>query len=73
LSTRSSTTKQTGQPSLNLAKNNFAIFVDGVKKEITNFATPEAPITLTLVVEYSKTSQFLAWPEVTYGARPELK
>src|SRR6266850_4020939 len=45
--------KATGQPSLNLTKNNFVIFVDGVKKEITNFATPEAPITVTLVVEYS--------------------
>jgi len=53
--------KATGQPSLNLAKGNFAIFVDGVKKEITNFATPEAPITLTLVVEYSKTSEALGY------------
>src|SRR3989440_1331399 len=53
--------KATGQPSLNLKKDNFAIFVDGVKKEITNFATPEAPITLTLVVEYSKTSEILGY------------
>jgi Ca-activated chloride channel family protein len=53
--------KATGQPSLNLTKNNFTIFVDGVKKEITNFATPEAPITVTLVVEYSKTSEVLGY------------
>jgi hypothetical protein len=53
--------KATGQPSLNLKKDNFAIFVDGVKKDITNFATPEAPITLTLVVEYSKTSELLGF------------
>jgi Ca-activated chloride channel family protein len=53
--------KATGQPSLNLKKDNFAIFVDGVKKEITNFATPEAPITVTLVVEYSKTSELLGY------------
>jgi Ca-activated chloride channel homolog len=53
--------KATGQPSLNLKKDNFAIFVDGVKKDITNFATPEAPITLTLVVEYSKTSEVLGY------------
>ncbi len=53
--------KATGQPSLNLKKDNFAIFVDGVKKEITNFATPEAPITVTLVVEYSKTSEVLGY------------
>jgi VWFA-related protein len=53
--------KATGQPSLNLKKENFAIFVDGVKKDITNFATPEAPITVTLVVEYSKTSELLGY------------
>ncbi|HEX8772490.1 MAG TPA: VWA domain-containing protein [Pyrinomonadaceae bacterium] len=38
----------------NLKRENFAIFVDGVKREITNFATPEAPITVAMVVEYSK-------------------
>src|ERR1700730_8229983 len=53
--------KATGQPSLNLKKDNFAIFVDGVKKDITNFATPEAPITVTLVVEYSKISELLGY------------
>ena len=51
--------KATGQPSLNLKKANFAIFVDGVRKDITNFATPEAPITVTLVVEYSKLGETL--------------
>jgi VWFA-related protein len=49
--------KKTGQPQMNLKKDNFAIFVDGVKKDITNFSTPEAPITATLVVEYSKTME----------------
>jgi len=49
--------KKTGQPQINLKKDNFTIFVDGVKKDITNFATPEAPITATLVVEYSKTME----------------
>ena len=49
--------KKTGQPQLNMKKDNFAIFVDGVKKDITNFSTPEAPITATLVVEYSKTME----------------
>jgi Ca-activated chloride channel family protein len=57
--------KATGQPSLNLKKDNFAIFVDGVKKDITNFATPEAPITVTLVVEYSKLAETLG----LYGNR----
>jgi len=53
--------KKTGQPVMDLKKQNFAIFVDGVKKEITNFATPEAPITLTLVVEYSKLGQIMGY------------
>jgi len=53
--------KKTGQPAMSLKKENFAIFVDGVKKEITNFATPEAPITITLVVEYSKLAETLGY------------
>lgn len=53
--------KKTGQPTLNLKKDNFAIFVDGVKKDITNFATPEAPITVSLVVEYSRIGQILGY------------
>src|SRR5713101_2945223 len=53
--------KKTGQPQINLKQGNFAIFVDGVKKDITNFATPEAPITVSLVVEYSKTAQRLGY------------
>ncbi len=53
--------KKTGQPQLNLKQGNFAIFVDGVKKDITNFATPEAPITVTLVVEYSRFGAILGY------------
>jgi VWFA-related protein len=53
--------KKTGQPTMNLKKENFAIFVDGVKKEITNFATPEAPITVTLVVEYSRLAEVFGY------------
>lgn len=53
--------KKTGQPALNLKQDNFAIVVDGVKREITNFATPQAPITVTLVVEYSKTAEALGY------------
>ena len=57
--------KKTGQPQLALKKDNFAIFVDGVKKDISNFATPEAPITVTLVLEYSKLGEVLGY----YGSR----
>jgi len=49
--------KKTGQIVTGLKKENFAVFENGVKQEITNFATPEAPITVTLVVEYSKWSE----------------
>lgn len=50
--------KKTGQIVSGLKKENFQIFEDGVKKEISNFATPDSPITVTLLVEYSK------WTEI---------
>ena len=50
--------KKTGQIITGLKKGNFQVFEDGVKKEISNFATPDAPITVTLLLEYSK------WTEV---------
>lgn len=53
--------KKTGQITTGLKKGNFEIFVDGVKKDITNFATPDAPITVTLVVEYSKLGQIFGY------------
>ena len=46
--------KKTGQIVTGLNKSNFAIFENGVKQNISSFATPEAPITVSLVVEYSK-------------------
>nr|HQU85245.1 VWA domain-containing protein [Pyrinomonadaceae bacterium] len=49
--------KKSGQIITGLKKGNFAVFENGVKQEIVNFATPEAPITVTLVVEYSKWSE----------------
>lgn len=46
--------KKTGQIISGLKKENFAVFEDGVKQNVSNFATPDAPITVTLVLEYSK-------------------
>ncbi|HEY0547204.1 MAG TPA: VWA domain-containing protein [Pyrinomonadaceae bacterium] len=46
--------KKSGQVMAGLKKENFAVFEDGVQKEITNFSTPEAPLTVAMVVEYSK-------------------
>jgi VWFA-related protein len=57
--------KKSGQIITGLKQKNFAIFEDGVQKEISNFATPEAPITVTLVVDYSKTASTLG----AYGSR----
>ena len=53
--------KKSGQIITGLKKENFAIFENGVKQEVTNFATPEAPITVTLVVEYSKWSELFGY------------
>ena len=51
--------KKTGQIITGLKRENFAIFENGVKQELTNFATPEAPITVTLVVDYSKLGAYI--------------
>ncbi|HEY6803396.1 MAG TPA: VWA domain-containing protein [Pyrinomonadaceae bacterium] len=51
--------KKSGQIVSGLKKPNFAILVDGQPQTITNFSTPEAPITIAMVVEFSKwTEQF---------------
>lgn len=49
--------KKTGQIITGLKKENFAVFENGIKKDISNFTTPESPITVTLVLEYSKWSE----------------
>ena len=51
--------KKTGQIITGLTKANFTVFENGVKQTISNFASPESPITVTLVVEYSKWSEIL--------------
>ena len=53
--------KKSGQIIANLKKGNFAIFKDGVQQTITNFGTPEAPITVAMVVEYSKWSEIFGY------------
>ena len=51
--------KKTGQILTGLNRSNFAIFENGVKQEISNFATPESPITVSLVLEYSRWTEIL--------------
>src|SRR6476620_7045189 len=57
--------KKSGQIVADLKKPNFAIFDNGVKVDITNFSTPAAPITVAMVVEYSKWSELFG----LYGNR----
>jgi VWFA-related protein len=57
--------KKSGQIVTNLKKPYFAIFADGTQQTITNFSTPEAPITVAMVVEYSKWSEIFG----LYGNR----
>lgn len=54
--------KKSGQIVTGLKRENFAIFENGVKQEITNFNTPEAPITVTMVLEYSKWTEVFGRP-----------
>ena len=61
--------KKSGQIVTNLKKPNFAIFADGVQQTITNFSTPEAPITVAMVVEYSKLSEYFGYAS-TRGYEP---
>jgi len=53
--------KKTGQIITGLKRENFAVFENGVKQEITNFATPEAPITVTMVIEFSKWTEMFGF------------
>lgn len=49
--------KKSGQIVTGLKKENFAIFADNTPQVITNFSTPEAPITVVMALEYSKWSE----------------
>jgi Ca-activated chloride channel family protein len=53
--------KKSKQIMTGLKKENFAVFEDGVQKDVTNFATPDAPITVSVVLEYSKLGQMQAY------------
>jgi len=57
--------KKSGQIVTDLKKGNFAVFDNGTQVNITNFSTPEAPITVAMVVEYSKWSEMFG----SYGSR----
>ena len=54
--------KKTGGILQGLKKENFEIYEDGIKQEVDNFSTPDAPLTMVLVVEYSKLVDLLGSP-----------
>jgi VWFA-related protein len=58
--------KKTGGILQGLKKEHFEIYEDGVKQEIENFATPEAPVTMVLLLEYSKLVDLLGSPTGGY-------
>ena len=51
--------KKSGQIVSGLKQGNFAVYEDGVQQEITNFSTPDAPITVTMILEYSRLTNAL--------------
>jgi Ca-activated chloride channel family protein len=53
--------KKSGQIVMGLKKENFAIFEDGIQRDVANFATPDAPITVAVVMEYSKLGQAIGY------------
>lgn len=53
--------KKNGQIVIGLKKENFAIFEDGIQRDVTNFSTPDAPITVAVVMEYSKLGQDIGY------------
>ncbi len=53
--------KKSGQIVMGLKKENFAIFEDGIQREVSNFSTPDAPITVAVVMEYSKLGQAIGY------------
>ena len=46
-------TDNNGNPITGLGKKNFKVLDDGVPQTITNFSTAEAPITVTMLIEFS--------------------
>ncbi|HVQ38756.1 MAG TPA: VWA domain-containing protein [Pyrinomonadaceae bacterium] len=53
--------KKSGQIVTGLKKENFSIYADNVQQTITNFSTPESPITVAMTVEYSKWSEVFGY------------
>lgn len=46
-------TDRNGNPITGLSKKNFKVLDDGVPQSVTNFSTAEAPMTVTMLIEFS--------------------
>jgi Ca-activated chloride channel homolog len=64
--------RRTNQLITNLRRENFAIFEDDVRQDITFFSTPEAPITVAMVLEYSKLTDRLGGDQMYEPGRYEV-
>jgi len=53
--------KKTGGVIQGLKKEHFEIYEDGIKQEIENFSTPDAPVTMVLLLEYSRLVDVLGY------------
>lgn len=58
--------KKTGALIQGLKKEDFEVYEDGIKQDIENFSTPEAPVTMVLLLEYSKLVDLLGLPAGGY-------
>jgi Ca-activated chloride channel family protein len=47
-------TTENGQPIPGLQKNNFKVYDDGTEQSITNFGISKTPMTVTLLIEFSR-------------------
>lgn len=57
--------KKTGAIIQGLKKEHFEIYEDGIKQDIENFSTPDAPLTMVLLLEYSKLVDLLGSASTT--------
>ena len=58
--------KKTGGLILGLQKDNFEVYEDGIKQDIENFAASDAPLTMVLILEYSKLVDLLGSASTQY-------
>ncbi|HVF87735.1 MAG TPA: VWA domain-containing protein [Pyrinomonadaceae bacterium] len=65
--------KKSGQIVTGLKRGNFAVYEDGVQQEITNFSTPDAPITVTMILEYSRLTNMLGGNQFEPGRYEVLR